>query len=218
MPLPADPPKDAELVERLRARDEAAVETLIAHYENRVFGLALRLTGNRQDAEEILQDVFWQVLRHVGSFRGDSKLSSWIYRIATNTALMKNRRRRRSREVPLEEEALGPSMSPAGMIAEPIVDWTRLPNQELERKELAQRLATAMDELPSDYRAVLVLRDVEGLAAAEACDVLGLSLPALKSRLHRARLFLRKRLADYMTTGHPALTSSMPRSDDASLP
>jgi len=217
MTLPADPPQDAELVERLKTRDEAAVETLMAHYEARVFSLALRLTGNRQDAEEVLQDVFWQVLRHIGSFRGESKLSSWIYRITTNAALMKVRGRPGRRELPLEE-ALGPAMSPDGMIAEAVPDWTRLPNEELERKELAQRLAAAIDELPPDYRAALVLRDVEGLPAAEACEVLGLSLPALKSRLHRARLFLRKRLADYVTARHPALTRSTPRSDDAALP
>lgn len=217
MTLPADPPQDVELVERLKARDEAAVETLMVHYEARVFSLALRLTGNRQDAEEVLQDVFWQVLRHIGSFRGESKLSSWIYRITTNAALMKVRRRPGRRELPLEE-ALGPAMSPDGMIAEAVGDWTRLSNQELERKELAQRLAAAIDELPPDYRAAFVLRDVEGLPAAEACEALGLSLPALKSRLHRARLFLRQHLSDYVSAGHPALAPSTPRSDDVSLP
>lgn len=205
-----DPPEDVELIGRLRAREDRAVEALIAGYERRVFGLALRLTSNRQDAEEILQDVFWSVLEHIDSFRGDSKLSSWIFRITTNAALTKLRKRARSRELPLEE-ALGPAMSTEGQIAEPVVDWTRLPDEQLERKDLAGHLATAIDELPPEYRAVLVLRDIEGLPAAEACDVLGLSLPALKSRLHRARLFLRKRLAEHVAVRHPGIDASMGR-------
>lgn len=213
MPVPEHLPDDGELVERLKAREDAAIEALIARYQTRVFGLALRLTGNRQDAEEVLQDVFWQILRHIDAFRGDSKLSSWIYRITTNTALMVLRKRPKIRDLPLEE-ALGPAMSPQGQIVEAVVDWTRLPPEELERKQLAERLAAAIEELPPDYRAVLVLRDIEGLSAVEACEALDLSLPALKSRLHRARLFLRKELADYVTARHPALKPTTPGSDD----
>src|SRR5574341_2302764 len=205
-----DPPEDVELVGRLRARDDRAVEALIAGYERRVFGLALRLTGNRQDAEEVLQDVFWSVLQHIDSFRSESKFSSWIFRITTNAALTKLRRRTRSRELPLEE-ALGPKMSAEGQIAEAVVDWTRLPDEQLERKDLAARLAAAIDELPPEYRAVLVLRDIEGLPAAEACDVLGLSVPALKSRLHRARLFVRKRLAEHVAAQYPDVTTPTER-------
>ncbi len=214
----ADAPDDAALVARLRTRDERAIETLIARYETRVFGLALRLTSNRQDAEEVLQDVFWQILRHIDAFRGDAKLSSWIYRITTNTALMKLRKRAGSRELPLEE-SLGPAMSAEGQIVEAVPDWTRLPSDALERKELARHLAMAIEELPPDYRAVVVLRDVEGLSAAEACEVLDLSLPALKSRLHRARLFLRRRLTEHATVRHPALAQTAPPEDnDAALP
>ncbi len=209
---------DPALVAGLRTRDERAIETLVARYETRVFGLALRLTGSRQDAEEVLQDVFWQVLRHIDSFRGEAKLSSWIFRIATNAALMKLRERSGSRELPLEA-SLGPAMSAEGQIVEAVPDWTRLPSDALERKELARQLASAVDELPPDYRAVVVLRDVEGLSAAEACEVLDLSLPALKSRLHRARLFLRKRLAEYATVRHPAPSgTTRPGSHDAPLP
>ena len=101
------------------------------------------------------------------------------------------------------------------MIAEPVMDWTRLPGDELERKELARRLEEAVNQLAPDYRTVFVLRDIEGLSAEEACEVLDLSVPALKSRLHRARLFLRKQLADYMMARHPALAPSNPRSRDA---
>jgi len=185
-----------ELIKQLRAQNEAALGAFMAQYETRVFGLALRLTGNRQDAEEVLQDVFLTVFQKIDSFRGDSKLSSWLYRIATNAALMKLRKRPKVQQIPLEEE-LGPGMTEDGMIAEPVVDWSRLPNDELDRKELGQRIEQAMNLLPADYRSVVVLRDVEGLSAQEACEVLSLSEAALKSRLHRGRLFLRKQLADY---------------------
>jgi len=187
---------DDQLVAKLLARDEAALEALMVQYQTRVFGLAFRLTGNRQDAEEVLQDVFLAVVQKIDGFRRESKLSSWIYRIATNAALMKLRKRPKVQQIPLEEE-LGPGMTEDGMIAEPVVDWSRLPNDELDRKELGQRIEQAMNLLPADYRSVVVLRDVEGLSAQEACDILSLSEAALKSRLHRGRLFLRKQLADY---------------------
>ncbi len=216
MPSQPQAVDDARLVERLRAQDEAAVEALIAQYQARVFGLALRLTGNRQDAEEVLQDIFWSVLKNIHSFRGESMLSTWIYRIAANTALMKVRKQPKSEHIPLEEE-LGPAMTEDGRIAEPVVDWTRLPSDELERKELARRLERAIAQLPPDYRAVFVLRDIEGLSAEEASEVLNLSVPSLKSRLHRARLFLRKQLADYVTAGHPGSIPPTPRRRDAQM-
>lgn len=209
---PAD--EEARLVQRLKGRDEAALETLMDQYGARIFGLALRLTGNRQDAEEVLQDVFWRILQNIGSFRGESKLSTWIYRIATNTALMKVRGRPKSQLVLLEEE-LGPRMTEDGMIAEPVADWTRLPSEEFERRELAQRIEEAINQLDPDYRIVFELRDIQGLSTEEACEVLELSVAALKSRLHRARLFLRKRLTDYLATRHPALMPPNPRSSDA---
>ncbi len=95
---------DAQLINRLKAGDEAALETLMAQYQTRVFGMALRMTGNRQDAEEVLQDVFLAVVQKIETFRGEAKLSTWIYRIATNTSLMKLRKRPKVRAIPLEEE------------------------------------------------------------------------------------------------------------------
>ncbi|MBI4354811.1 MAG: sigma-70 family RNA polymerase sigma factor [Candidatus Omnitrophica bacterium] len=192
---------DQQLIPKLQARDEAALEALMAQYQARVFGLALRLSGNRQDAEEVLQDVFLAVFQKIDGFRGEAKLSSWIYRITANAALMKLRKRPKVQQIPLEEE-LGPAMTDEGMIAEPVVDWSRLPNDELDRKELGQRIEQALNLLPADYRSVVVLRDVEGFSAQEACDMLSLSEAALKSRLHRGRLFLRKQLADYAMVHH----------------
>lgn len=195
-------PQEQDFIRRLKARDEAALEELMAQYETKVFGLVLRMTGSRQDAEEILQDVFLTVFQKIDGFRGDSKLSSWIYRVATNTALMKLRKRSKFQEIPLEEE-LGPKMTEEGMIAEPVVDWSKLPDEELARKELLQRIDEALACLPPDYRSVFVLRDIEGLSAEETSQILKISIMALKSRLHRTRLFLRKELADYMAERHP---------------
>lgn len=188
--------EDRELVSRLKAKDEAALELLMAQYGTKMFNLALRLTGNRQDAEEVLQDVFLTIFQKINKFREESALSSWIYRITTNASLMKLRKRPKVQEIPLEEE-LGPAMTKEGMIAEPVVDWSGLPNDELDRKELIARLNAAIQKLPADYRSVFVLRDVEGLSAEETGHVLQISTAALKSRLHRARLFLRKELAEY---------------------
>jgi RNA polymerase sigma-70 factor, ECF subfamily len=153
---------DGALVRRLQAGNEAAVETLIARYQRRVFGLALRLTGSREDAEEVAQDVFWKVVDGASSFRGEAALSTWIYRITTNTALMRLRKRPKTPPLPFDE-ALGPAMTEEGTIAEAVPDWSRLASAELERKELAERLETAVQELPPDYRAAVVLRDVQGL-------------------------------------------------------
>jgi len=201
---------DQELIQQLKAKDEVALEALMTQYQTKVFGLALNLTRNRQDAEEVLQDVFLTVVQKIGTFRGEAKLSSWIYRITTNTALMKLRKRPKVQMIPLEEE-LGPEMTEEGVIAEPVRDWTRLPPEELERKELAQRIEQAVGQLPPEYRSVFVLRDIEGLSAEEACEVLNLSVAALKSRLHRARLFMRKQLTDYVTTRQPAPKTVQPR-------
>ena len=191
--LPLD---EQQLISQLKARNDAALETLMARYETKVFGLARRVTGNREDAEEVLQDVFLTVVQKIETFRGDSKLSTWIYRVATNASLMKLRKRPKVQMLPLEEE-LGPAIDARGQLTAPIVDWTRLPPDQLERKELVQRIEQVMEQLPEEYRSVFVLRDIEGLSAEEACEVLNLSVAALKSRLHRARLFMRKQLADF---------------------
>lgn len=159
--------------------------------------MSVRMLHNTHDAEEVLQDVALTVSRKAGTFRGEAAVSSWIYRITMNACLMTLRRRPKVPMLPLAEE-LGPAMNDEGMTVEPIADWTPGPRDEADRRELAAQIRAAADRLPPEYRMVFVLRDVEGLSADEACAVSGLSLPALKSRLHRARLFLRKSLADVM--------------------
>ncbi len=133
------------LIARLKAKDEAALDLLMAAYGGKVYGLSLRMTSNHHDAEEVCQDVFLAVFEKIGAFRGEAKLSSWIYRITTNAALMKLRKRPKVKELPLEEE-WGPAMTEEGMIAEPGLDWSRLPSDALARKELTARLAQAVEQ------------------------------------------------------------------------
>lgn len=194
--MPSGQTDEQQLIGRLKVKDEAALDLLMAEYGGKVYGLSLRLTSNHHDAEEVCQDVFLAVFEKIGAFRGESKLSSWIYRITANAALMKLRKRPKVQALPLEEE-LGPAMTEEGMIAEPVADWSQLPSDALERKEFTRRLTQAIEQLPQEYRVVFVLRDIEGLSAEDASQVLEISVAALKSRLHRARLFLRKQLADY---------------------
>lgn len=187
---------EADLIARIKAKDETALDALMEEYGGKVYGLAARMTSNHHDAEEVCQDVFLAVFEKIDTFRGEAKLSSWMYRITANAALMKLRNRPKVKTLPLEEE-LGPAMTEDGMMTEPVADWSRLPSDEVERKELTARLAQAVEQLPPESRSVFVLRDIEGLEAEEASQVLEISVAALKSRLHRARLFLRKQLADY---------------------
>ncbi len=195
--LSEDPRSDAELLALVGRRDEAAFEVLLRRYRGKMYGMAVRMLRNAHDAEEVLQDVAWALSRKAGTFRGEAAVSSWLYRITMNACLMTLRRRPKVPMLPLAEE-LGPAMNEEGMTVEPIADWTPGPRDEVGRRELAAHLLAAMDQLPPEYRMVVVLRDVEGLSADEACAISGLSLPALKSRLHRARLFLRKQLAGVM--------------------
>lgn len=194
---PAAEPTDAALLQRASRGDEAALQVLLRRYQAKIYGMSVRMLRNTHDAEEVLQDVALTLFRKAGTFRGEAAVSSWVYRITMNACLMTLRRRPKVPMLPLEEE-LGPAMNDDGMVVEPIADWTQIPRDEASRRELVGRIEAAAARLPPEYRMVFVLRDVEGLSADEACAISGLSLPALKSRLHRARLFLRKSLADVM--------------------
>lgn len=186
---------DADLLRQICRQDESALEEILRRYQGKIYGLSLRMLRNSHDAEEVLQEVALVIFQKAGTFRGEAKVGSWIYRVTANACFMRLRRRPKVKEIPLTEE-LGPAMNEEGMVTEPVADWSSIPRDELERKELADRINAALGELPPEYRTVVVLRDVEGLSAEETREILNLSLPALKSRLHRARLFLRKRLAD----------------------
>ena len=188
---------DAALVEQLRREDAGAAEALVAAYWDRVYRLAIRITGNASDAEEVVQDTLLAASRKIDTFRGTAAFGSWVYRITANTAYQKLRGRRSKRnEVSWED--LAPSFDDNGQYMEVTVDWSRRLTDPAIEGELRSVLGDAIDELPADYRTAFLLHDVEGLPYPEIAETLHLKLGAAKSRVHRTRLFLQRRLAGYM--------------------
>jgi RNA polymerase sigma-70 factor (ECF subfamily) len=188
---------DAALVEALRREDPEASALLVEAYGDRVYRLALRITGSNEDAEEAAQDALWTVTRKIGTFKGESAFGSWLYRIAANAAYQKVRARRsRAREIALDEVL--PALDDGGRHFEPMDDWSARVDERALQGELREVLTTAIDALPADYRTALVMHDVEGLSNPDIAEALRISLPAVKSRVHRSRLFVRNRLAEYL--------------------
>ena len=186
---------DAALVEALRREAPEAMEQLVERYANRVYRLALRITGSHEDAEEVTQDALWTAGRKVHSFKGESAFGSWVYRITANAAYMKLRSRRaQANEIALDDVL--PAID--GGHFEPMDDWSLRVDEQALQSELRRVLEEAIDQLPADYRTALVLHDIEGLSNPDIAEALGLSLPAVKSRVHRSRLFVRKQLAEYL--------------------
>jgi RNA polymerase sigma-70 factor (ECF subfamily) len=189
--------RDGELVEALRRGVPTAAERLVATYGSRAYRLAIAITRNGADAEEVVQDALCSVIRSIETFRAESAFGSWLYRIVANAAYQKLRGRS-ARPVTISLDEVLPAFHEDGR-ARPLADWSASLDDHARSTELRLVLAAAIGELPADYRAPLVLRDVEGLATAEVAQALGLTIPNVKSRLHRARLFLRQRLAAHLT-------------------
>src|SRR5712692_3119605 len=191
--------RDAALVAQLRRGDAGAAEALVGTYGDRVYRLALRITGNASDAEEVVQDALWTASRKIDTFRGAAAFGSWVYRITANAAYQKLRGRRSQRhEVSWDD--LVPAFDEQGQHAEVAVDWSRRLKDPAIDGELNSILSAVIDELPADYRTAFVLHDVEGLSNPEIAETLHVKLSAIKSRVHRARLFLRRRLAAYVAS------------------
>lgn len=188
---------DAALVEALRRETPEAPELLVETFGDRVYRLALRITGSNEDAEEAAQDALWTAARKIHTFKGESAFGSWLYRIAANAAYQKLRARR-AKGVEIALDDVLPPLDEGGRHFEPMDDWSNRVDERALQGELRQVLTDAIDALPPDYRTALVLHDVEGLSNPDIADTLRISLPAVKSRVHRSRLFVRKRLADYM--------------------
>lgn len=193
-----DRTQDRLLVEGLQRGDQAAVRQLAELYGPRIHQLALRHMKNREDAEEVTQDVLMKVYRKIGAFRGDSALSSWIYRITFNTAMSRLRAHRGARAAEQERDralaALDASDEGTPRTTADPADWTHMPDEELLRFELRRAVEAAVRELPEIYREPVILRDFEGLTTEEASTRLKVKDQTLKSRLHRGRLLLRERL------------------------
>jgi len=185
-----DSPEEAALVDRARHGDPAAFTRLVEKYEPKIFRLAKHITQNDEDAEDVLQEAFLKAYSHLPDFQGQSKFYTWIVRIAVNEALMKLRKRKTDRSVSLDE----PQDTGEDTVAREIAVWEDDPEQKYSREELRTILERAVDSLKPSFRTVFVLRDIEELSTEETAEALGISVPAVKSRLLRARLQLRERL------------------------
>jgi RNA polymerase sigma-70 factor (ECF subfamily) len=194
-------PTDGELVSNAARGDGEAFSALVLRHQDKVYGLALHLLRDPGEAEEVVQEAFLAALEKLTSFRGDAAFTTWLHRVAANAALMRLRRRRRAPEAvsadPLED--LLPRFDAAGRIeAHPRHDWSKRADEQLADREIRLAIEREIQNLPEDYRIVFLLRDVEGLSSEDMAEVLGISVAAVKSRLHRARLVLRERLGHFL--------------------
>ncbi len=181
---------ESALVAQARAGDSQAFTELVNHYERKIYRLAKNITQNNEDAEDVLQEAFLKAYEHLDTFQGNSKFYTWIVRIAVNEALMKLRKRKSDRTVPLDE----PMDLGEETVTREIAVWEDNPEQRYSREEMQRILDEAVDTLKPDFRTVFVLRDIEELSTEEAAEALGISIAAVKSRLLRARLALREKL------------------------
>jgi RNA polymerase sigma-70 factor, ECF subfamily len=189
---------DADLVEALRRGEPEAAELFVERYGDRVYRLARRITGVSEDAEEVAQDALWTAARKISTFKGESAFGSWLYRISTNAAYQKLRARRSSRTYEIAIEDVLPPFDDSGRHFEPMDDWSNRVDEKALQEELRHVLTDAIDALPPDYRTALVLHDMEGVSNPDIAEALNLSVAAVKSRVHRSRLFVRRRLAEYL--------------------
>jgi RNA polymerase sigma-70 factor (ECF subfamily) len=182
---------DRELLARAQGGDMSAFEALVGRHEEKVYGLALRMTRSEADAAEIAQDTFLSAYQHLGEFRGEAAFGSWVHRIAANNALMRLRRQKVLDIV--SDDLAGPEFTDRGSLAEvPESDWSKRADDKILDEELGRAIREATDALPEGYREVFLLKDLEGLSYEEISEMVGISIPAVKSRLHRARLALRE--------------------------
>lgn len=186
--------RDEDLVALAQVGDEAAFTELVHRHESRVYTLALKMLRNPADAEDVLQETFINVLRSLKQFRGESTFATWLYRIAYNGTLM--RLRKSSMAVSLDEAIEGDESE----IPRELTDWSHDPESALLNQETRSEMQAAVDTLSTPLRSVFILRDVDGLSTEETAAVLDVSVPVVKTRLHRARMIMRNRLTDYYRT------------------
>ena len=189
-------PSDSELVKKAKAGDHDAFGELVERNETNVYGLCLKMLANQEDAEDCLQEVFIKAFKALPGFREEARFSTWLYRIAYNESLMRIRKKKLD-TVPLDR----PVEFEEGDVTRDIADWTTDPRADMMNNELSDVIVRHVNELEPDNRIVFLMRDVHGMSTGDTADALGLSVPAVKSRLHRARLFLRRRLSDYFDHG-----------------
>jgi RNA polymerase sigma-70 factor (ECF subfamily) len=186
-PAPSD---EGNLVAQAQAGNAQAFAELVKRYERKIYRIAKNITQNDEDAEDVLQDAFLKAYEHLGGFQGQSRFYTWIVRIAVNEALMKLRKRKGDRFVSLDE----PIDTGEEEVKREVAVWEGNPEEQYSKEELHRILNEAVETLKPDFRTVFTLRDIEELSTEETAEALGISIPAVKSRLLRARLALREKL------------------------
>lgn len=192
--MPTHLENETELVAQSRKGDGEAFSTLVNQYDRNIYRLAMNITGNREDAEDVLQEAFLKAYTNLDRFQGNSRFYTWLVRIAVNEALMKLRKRRGDRSVSLDEPV---TTDDNQVMPREIEDWDDNPEERYAKTELQRIVNEAIEGLEPQFRMVVVLRDVEQLSTEETAELLDLSVPAVKSRLLRGRLKLRERLNKY---------------------
>ncbi len=190
------PDEDLEIVKLAVEGDYVAFQQIVEKYQDRAYRLAWSLVKNDDDANDVVQDAFLNVFRKLDTFDGRAKFSSWLYRVVVNAGLMRLRKKRRRSEIPLEE--FGPQFLEDGHHVSVAPSWDIRGDRVVENNELREKILEAVDQLEEKYQTVFLLREVEDLDLKEIAQILELTVPAVKSRLHRARLFLRATLEPYM--------------------
>ncbi len=186
---------EERLVKELQAGNKEAFDEIANLYQRKIYSLSFNLTRNQMDAQDITQDVLLTIFKKIDTFQGKSAFSSWVYRITLNASYMKLRSRKKEQYVSLDEAL--PSFNGAGFQKEKIRDWSESTDSALFVNETREVIEKAVEQLPEKEKVVFLLRDVDGLSTEKVGEILDLSVPAVKSRLHRARLFLRKKLSNY---------------------
>ena len=189
-----------ELVRSLQEGDLKAFDKLAELYQKKIYGLSFNLTRNAMDAQDITQEVLLTLFKKINTFQGRSAFSSWVYRITLNAAYMKLRSKKKEPNVSLDD--LLPSYNSSGYQKDKIQDWSENTDSLLFSNETKDVIQKAVDQLPEKEKVVFILRDVDGLSTEKVSEILDLTIPAVKSRLHRARLFLRKKLSNYFDEYH----------------
>jgi RNA polymerase sigma-70 factor, ECF subfamily len=204
-PNPASVPSEGALIARLRARDTTALEILMERHASRVYRVAFGITRSEADADEVVQDVFLSLFEKISAFEERAALGTWLYRVATNTALLRRRGKRVKLEVSLEDQlpTFREDGHRAGERSFLLADWSASAEDEVLSEETHALVRQAIDMLPPHYRAVVVLRDIEELSNEETAEILSEHVSSVKSRLHRARMALREQLTHLMS-GAPA--------------
>ena len=205
----ADEVTDLDLVRRIKAGDDRAFEEMVRRYHARVYSLAYGVLRNAQDAEEATQDAFLTLYRKIGTFDESRKFFSWFYRVALNGAYSRARRRPSLPTVAIEDRL--PRFTGDGHFAADVPDWSVAVEDEVAARELAARAGEFIAELPPAYRDVIWMNDVEEMTASEIAETLEISIPAFKSRLHRARLHVRQRLSEISNPRARAEAAEQPR-------